>query len=40
VACKHVLSVFELFTDAGVLKTRVQPSRRVIDLVKGVWINV
>ncbi len=39
-ACKHILSVFEVFADAGVLKTRVQPSRKVLDLVKGVWINV
>jgi len=39
-ACKHLLSVFEILMDAGILKTRVQPSKRVIDLVKGRWINV
>ena len=39
-ACKHILAVFELLMDAGVIRTRVQPSRKVIDLVKGVWIRV
>jgi hypothetical protein len=39
-ACKHLLSVFELLAEATVLRTRVQPSKKVIDLVKGVWINV
>jgi hypothetical protein len=39
-ACKHILSVFEALADAGVIRTRVQPSRKVIDLVKGRWVNV
>jgi hypothetical protein len=39
-ACKHILAVFEALMDAGVIKTRVQPSRKVVDLVKGVWVNV
>jgi len=39
-ACKHLLAVFEVLAEASVLKTRVQPSKRVIDLVKGRWINV
>jgi hypothetical protein len=39
-ACKHILAVFEVLVDAGVIKTRVQPSRRVIDLVRGIWVRV
>lgn len=39
-ACKHLLALLENLAEAGVLRTRVQPSKRVIDLVKGVWINV
>jgi hypothetical protein len=39
-ACKHILAVFEILVLAGVLRTRVQPSKKVIDLAKGVWINV
>jgi len=39
-ACKHILAVFEILADVGVLRTRVQPSRRVVDLVRGVWLNV
>jgi hypothetical protein len=39
-ACKHILAVLEILSDVGVLRTRVQPSRKVIDLVKGVWINL
>jgi hypothetical protein len=35
-ACKHILAVFELLADVGVLRTRVQPSKKVVDLVKGV----
>ena len=39
-ACKHILAVFEILMDAGVIRTSVQPSKRVVDLVKGVWVNV
>jgi hypothetical protein len=39
-ACKHILAVLEILSDLTVLRTRVQPSRKVIDLVKGVWIRV
>jgi len=39
-ACKHILAVFEVLMEAGVIRTRVQPSRKVIDLVKGVWVRV
>jgi hypothetical protein len=39
-ACKHILAVFEILMDAGVIRTRVQPSRKVIDLVRGRWVNV
>jgi hypothetical protein len=39
-ACKHLLAVLENLAEAGVLRTRVQPSKKVIDLVKGRWINV
>ena len=39
-ACKHILAVFEILADAGVIRTRVQPSRKVIDLVRGRWVNV
>jgi hypothetical protein len=37
-ACKHILCVFETLADGGILRTRVQPLAREIDLVKGIVI--
>jgi len=39
-ACKHVLAVFQILMDAGIVRTRAQPIYKEIDLTKGVWINL